>query len=186
MRRLLHMVSTLLCALMAAGAASSMAAPGAARLNHLKGSSSPYLQRASQELVDWYPWGEEAFKKAKDLDRPILLDLGAGWCPYCSQMDRESYSQPELAKFINDQFVAVKVDYDLQPKVADRLQRAETVKKLPVGLAPTAFLSPSGNLYFGGVYFPAKSQAGKPSLQEMMKGALHMFREQREVVEQAG
>jgi thiol-disulfide isomerase/thioredoxin len=86
MRRLLHMVSTLLCALMAAGAASSMAAPGAARLNHLKGSGSPYLQRAIQELVDWYPWGGEAFKKAKDLDRPILLDLGAKWCPYCSQL----------------------------------------------------------------------------------------------------
>lgn len=186
MRRLLHMASTLPCALMAAGAASSMAAPGAARLNHLKGSSSPYLQRASQELVDWYPWGEEAFKKAKDLDRAILLDLGAGWCPYCSQMDRESYSQPELAKFINDQFVAVKLDYDSQPEIAARLQRAQAFMNLPVGLPLTAFLSPSGKLYFGGGYFPAKSQAGKPSLQEMMKGALHMFREQREVVEQAG
>ena len=108
------MVSALLCALMAAGAASSMAA----RLNHLEGSSSPYLQRANQELVDWYPWGAEAFKKAKDLDRPILLDMGAGWCPYCSQMDRESYTQSELAKFINDQFVAVKLDYDSQPEIA--------------------------------------------------------------------
>lgn len=78
MRSLLHKVTTLLCGLMAAGAASSMAAPGAARLNHLKASGSPYLQRASQELVDWYPWGGEAFKKAEVLDRPILLDLGAG------------------------------------------------------------------------------------------------------------
>jgi hypothetical protein len=77
MRRLLHMVSTLLCALMAAGAASSMAAPGAARSNHLKGSSSPYLQRASQELVDWYPWGESIQKSQSS--RPANSSrLGSG------------------------------------------------------------------------------------------------------------
>jgi uncharacterized protein YyaL (SSP411 family) len=136
--------------------------------------------------VDWYPWGEEAFRRAKDLDRPILLNLGAEWCPYCAQMDRESYSQPELARFINDQFVAVKIDYDLQPEIAARLQRAQAFMNLPVGLPLTAFLSPSGKPYFGGGYFPAKARLGKPSLQEMLKGALQMFREQREVLEQGG
>jgi uncharacterized protein len=171
---------------MATGAAGQIAAPGAAKSNHLKGSSSPYLQRASQQPVDWYPWSEEAFHKARDLDRPILLDLGAEWCPYCAQMDRESYSQPELARFINDQFVAVKVDYDLQPEIAARLQRAQAFMNLPVGLPLTAFLSPSGKLYFGGGYFPAKSRAGNPSLQETLTGALHMFRERREVIEQGG
>jgi uncharacterized protein YyaL (SSP411 family) len=129
MRTLFRKVSPLLCALMATGAADQIAAPGAARLNHLKGSSSPYLQRASQQPVDWYPWSEEAFHKARDLDRPIHLDLGAEWCPYCAQMDRESYSQPELDRFINDQFVAVKVDYDLQPEIAARLQRAQAFMK---------------------------------------------------------
>jgi uncharacterized protein len=150
---LFRKASPLLCAFIAAGAAGQIAAPGAARSNHLKGSRSPYLQRASQQPVDWYPWGEEAFRRAKDLDRPILLDLGAEWCPYCAQMDRESYSQPELARFINDQFVAVKIDYDLQPEIAARLQRAQAFMNLPVGLPLTAFLSPSGKLYFGGGYF---------------------------------
>jgi hypothetical protein len=186
MRTLFRKASPLLCAFIAAGAAGQIAAPGAARSNHLKGSRSPYLQRASQQPVDWYPWGEEAFRRAKDLDRPILLDLGAEWCPYCAQMDRESYSQPELARFINDQFVAVKIDYDLQPEIAARLQRAQAFMNLPVGLPLTAFLSPSGKLYFGGGYFPAKARLGKPSLQEMLKGALQMFREQREVLEQGG
>ena len=171
---------------MAAVTAGQIAELGAARSNHLKGSSSPYLQRASQQPVDWYQWGEEAFRRAKDLDRPILLDLGAEWCPYCAQMDRESYSQPELARFINDRFVAVKVDYDLQPEIAARLQQAQAFMNLPVGLPLTAFLSPSGKLYFGGGYFPAKARLGKPSLQEMLKGALQMFREQREVLEQGG
>jgi uncharacterized protein YyaL (SSP411 family) len=186
MRTLLGKLPPLLCALIATGAAAQVSAPRAASPNHLKGSKSSYLQRASQQPVDWYPWGEEAFRKAKDLDRPILLDLGAEWCPYCAQMDRESYSQPELAAFINDQFVAVKVDHDLQPEIAARLQRAQAFMNLPVGLPLTAFLSPSGKLYFGGGYFPAKARSGKPSLQEMLKGALHMFREQREVLEQSG
>ena len=101
-------------------------------------------------------------------------------------MDRESYSQPELARFINDQFVAVTIDYDLQPEIAARLQRAQAFMNLPVGLPLTAFLSPSGKLYFGGGYLPAKARLGKPSLQEMLKGALQMFREQREVLEQGG
>jgi uncharacterized protein len=101
-------------------------------------------------------------------------------------MDRESYSQPELARFINDRFVAVKVDYDLQPEIAARLQRAQALMNLPVGLPLTAFLSPSGKLYFGGGYFPAKARLEKPSLREMLKGAVQMFREQHEVLEQGG
>ena len=101
-------------------------------------------------------------------------------------MDRESYSQPELARFINDRFVAVKVDYDLQPEIAARLRRAQAFMNLPGGLPVTAFLCPSGKLYLGGCYFPAKARLEKPSLQEMLKGALQMFREQREVLEQGG
>src|ERR1700741_4197598 len=123
MRPLVRTASPLLCAFIAAGAAGQIAAPGAARSNHLKGSRSPFVRRESQQPVDWYPWGEEAFRRAKDLDRPILLDLGAEWCPYCAQMDRESYERPEMAKFINDHFVSIKVDYDMQPEIAARLQR---------------------------------------------------------------
>jgi uncharacterized protein len=62
--------------------------------------------------VDWYPWGPEAWRQAKELDRPVLLDLGAMWCAWCNLMDRESYNRPELAAFIDANFVAVKVDHD--------------------------------------------------------------------------
>jgi len=109
MRTLLGKISPLLCALIATGAATQVSAPRAASYNHLKESKSSYLKRASQQPIDWYPWGDEAFKKAKHLDRPILLDLGAEWCPYCERMDRESYERRELAQFINDHFVAIKV-----------------------------------------------------------------------------
>src|SRR5260370_6832771 len=101
MRTLVGNLPPLLCALIATGAAAQVSAPRAASLNHLKRSKSSYLQRASQQPVDWYPWGEEAFRKAKDLDRPTLLDLGAECCPSCLHMDPETYSQPELAAFIN-------------------------------------------------------------------------------------
>jgi hypothetical protein len=183
---LLSKLSPLLCALVATGAVAQGIAPGAARANHLKGSKSPYLQRASQQPVDWYPWGDDAFRKAEALRRPILLDLGAEWCPYCAQMDRESYEQTELAKFINDHFVAIKVDYDMQPEIAARLQRAQAYMNLPAGLPLTAFLSPSGKLYFGGGYFPAEPRGGKPSLGEVLAGALCMFHEQRKMIESGG
>jgi uncharacterized protein YyaL (SSP411 family) len=151
----------------------------------LNGSKSSYLQRASQQPTDWYPWGEEAFRKAKDLDRPILLDLGADWCPYCAQMDRESYERPEMSKFINDHLVSIKVDYDMQPEIAARLQRAQAYMNLPAGLPLTTFLSPSGKLYFGG-YFPEEPHGGKSSLGEMLERALCMFREQRKTIESEG
>ena len=186
LRTLLGKLPPLLCALLATGAAAQVSALRATGSNHLNGSKSSYLQRASQQPIDWYPWGEEAFRKAKELDRPILLDLGAEWCPYCVQMDRESYERPEMAKFINDHFVSIKVDYDMQPEIAARLQRAQAYMNLPAGLPLTAFLSPSGKLYFGGGYFPAERRGGKPSLGEMLEGALCMFREQRKTIESGG
>ena len=186
MRTLLGKLPLLLCALLATGAAAQVSALRATSSNHLNGSKSSYLQRASQQPIDWYPWGEEAFRKAKELDRPILLDLGAEWCPYCAQMDRESYERPEMAKFINDHFVSIKVDYDMQPGIAARLQRAQAYMNLPAGLPLTAFLSPSGKLYFGGGYFPAEPRGGKPSLGEMLEGALCLFREQRKTIESGG
>src|SRR5260370_2031227 len=117
MRSLLGTRPPLLCALIATGAAAQVSAPRAASPNHLKGSKSSYLQRASQHPVDWYPWGEEAFRKAKDLDRPILLDLGAEWCPYCAQMDRASYTQPAPPAFINHQFAPVNFDPHFHPDI---------------------------------------------------------------------
>ena len=183
---LLGKVPPLLCALIATGAGAQVSAPGAASPNHLNGSKSSYLQRASQQPIDWYRWGEEAFRKAKDLDRPILLDLGAEWRPYCAQMDGESYERPEMVKFINDHFVSNQVGYDMQPEIAARLRRAKAYMNLPAGLPLTTFLSRSGKLYFGGGYFPEEPRGGKPSLEEMLERALCMFREQRETIESGG
>src|SRR5256714_553247 len=94
------------------------------RPNRLAKETSTYLKGAAHQPVDWYPWGEEAFRKAKELDRPILLDIGATWCHWCHVIDRESYEDPELAAVINDHFVAVKVDRDERPDIDARYQQA--------------------------------------------------------------
>ncbi len=154
--------------------------------NHLGSSGSAYLNRAAQQPVDWYPWGPEAWRQAEKWDRPVLLDLGAVWCGWCDLMDRESYDRPELAAFINANFVAVKVDYDAQPRLAAELERAQALLNLPSGLPLTGFVTPSGKLYFGGSYFPRQSRRDKPAFEDALKKALRMYREHRSEVERDG
>ena len=81
-------------------------------LNSLSKASSAYLRSAMHQPIQWNEWGEEAFAIAKRENRPILLDIGAVWCHWCHVMDRESYDDPEVAKIVNERFVAVKVDRD--------------------------------------------------------------------------
>ena len=140
--------------------------------NHLGGQSSVYLARAAGQPVDWYPWGAEAFKRAKELDRPILLDVGAVWCPWCGLMDRDTYTNPETAEYVNQHFVAVKVDFDASPKLVAELQRAQAVLNLPAGLPLTSFITPDGKLYFGAGYLPSEGKGGKQSFKDAAEQAL--------------
>jgi uncharacterized protein YyaL (SSP411 family) len=101
-------------------------------------------------------------------------------------MDRESYSRPDTAEFINQHFIALKVDYDSQPELAARLERVQAVLNLPAGLPLTAFLSPSGKLYFGGGYFPPRPSRGKPAFRQALDQALRIHREQGTEIERDG
>lgn len=177
-RNLVPLLLTLTC----------LVAPSAAQgsPNRLAGSDSAYLRRAAQQPVDWYPWGREAWATAKKLDRPVLLDLGAVWCGWCDLMDRESYNRADLAAFINANFVAVKVDYDAQPKLAADLERAQAILNLPSGLPLTGFVTPGGKLYFGGSYFPRQAKGDKPAFADALKQGLHMYRKRRAEVERDG
>lgn len=147
----------------------------AADRNHLGGQSSAYLNRAAAQPVDWYPWGAEAFSRAKELNRPILLDVGAIWCPWCSLMDRDTYTKPDIAEYINQHFVAVKVDFDASPKLVAQLQRAQAVLNLPAGLPLTSFITPEGKLYFGAGYLPAEAKDDKQSFKEAAEEALKEY-----------
>jgi len=144
--------------------------------NRLAKETSSYLKGAAHQPVDWYPWGDDAFRRAKELDRPILLDVGASWCHWCHVIDRESYEDPALAKVINEHFVAVKVDRDERPDVDARYQQAVGALNGQGGWPLTAFLTPDGKVFYGGTYFPPKDAHGRPSFQRVLLAVSDHYR----------
>ncbi len=122
--------------------------------NRLAHSASAYLRSAQHQPIDWYEFGEEAFKKAEELDRLILLDIGAVWCHWCHVIDRESYENPEIAQLINDNYIAIKVDRDQRPDIDARYQQIVASMTGQGGWPLTAFLTCDGRVLYGGTYFP--------------------------------
>ncbi|EQD32899.1 protein containing DUF255, partial [mine drainage metagenome] len=98
-------------------------APGSGRSSRLAEASSVYLRGAADQPIDWYPWGPEAFERARATGRPILLDIGASWCHWCHVMDEGTYADPEVGRLLGENFVAMKVDRDEHPEVDRRYQR---------------------------------------------------------------
>ncbi|HWP35456.1 MAG TPA: thioredoxin domain-containing protein, partial [Thermodesulfobacteriota bacterium] len=151
-----------------------------AAANRLAGESSPYLRSAAHQPVDWYPWGEEAFRRARELDRPILLDIGAVWCHWCHVIDRESYDDPETARLINELFVPVKVDRDERPDIDSRYQLAVSALSGQGGWPLTAFLTPEGKVFYGGTYFPPEDRFGRPGFRSVLRAVAEFYRTQKE------
>jgi uncharacterized protein YyaL (SSP411 family) len=160
---------------------------GERRMNALAGAASAYLRSAMHQPVAWMEWGEAAFDRALQEDKPILLDIGAVWCHWCHVMDRESYEDPATARIINEHFVAVKVDRDERPDVDTRYQAAVSSISGQGGWPLTAFLTPDGKPYFGGTYFPPEDRHGRPSFQRVLLTMAEAFLNRRaEVEESAG
>jgi uncharacterized protein YyaL (SSP411 family) len=134
--------------------------------------------------VAWNEWGEEAFEKARQQNKPVLLDIGAVWCHWCHVMDRESYENPDTAHVINEFFIAIKVDRDERPDVDTRYQSAVAAISGQGGWPLTAFLTPDGKPYFGGTYFPAEERYGRPSFQRVLLTMADAFANKRDEVEE--
>ena len=147
--------------------------------NRLANSSSPYLREAAAQPVNWYPWGKEAFEAAQEVDRPILLDIGAAWCHWCHVMDRESYNDPEIAAIINQNFIPIKVDRDERPEIDSRYQKAIQAISGQGGWPLTGFLTPDGDLFFGGTYFPPEQRYGRPGMKEILPQVAAYYREKQ-------
>ena len=155
--------------------------------NQLETAASSYLRSARHQPVQWHPWGEAAFERAKAEDKPILLDIGAVWCHWCHVMDRESYEDPEVANVINEHFVAVKVDRDERPDVDARYQAAVSAITGQGGWPLTAFLTPDGRPYFGGTYIPREDRYGRPGIGRVLLAMSQVWHERREeALETAG
>ena len=142
---------------------------GASRFtNRLAKEKSPYLLQHAHNPVDWYPWGEEAFEKARRENKPIFLSVGYSTCHWCHVMERESFSNPEIARQINDNFVAIKVDREERPDV-DRLYMAFVVATTGGGGWPmNVFLTPDRKPFFGGTYFPPEERDGLPGIKTVL------------------
>jgi uncharacterized protein len=152
----------------------------ASGVNLLDRSASSYLRSARHQPVEWHPWGEEAFARAQAEDKPILLDIGAVWCHWCHVMDRESYENAELAAILNEHFVAIKVDRDERPDVDARYQAAVSAISGQGGWPLTAFLTSTGQPYFGGTYFPADDRYGRPGFRRVLLTMAEVWRNRRE------
>ena len=153
--------------------------------NRLKDSASPYLRSAAHQPIDWYEWGDAAFERAKADDKPMLLDIGAVWCHWCHVIDRESYENPEIAKIISDNFIAVKVDRDERPDVDSRYQSAISSISGQGGWPLTGFLLPDGRPFFGGTYFPPDDQMGRPGFRRVLLAVAESYRSKRAELERA-
>ncbi|MGC1620645.1 MAG: thioredoxin domain-containing protein [Candidatus Acidiferrum sp.] len=147
--------------------------------NRLKDSASPYLRSAAHQPIDWHEWGDPAFARAQSEDKPILLDIGAVWCHWCHVIDRESYENSEIAKIINENFVAVKVDRDERPDVDARYQSAVSAISGQGGWPLTGFLLPNGKPFFGGTYFPPEDQMGRPGFRRILLAVADSYKNKR-------
>lgn len=149
-------------------------------VNRLAQARSPYLRAAAHQPVAWYPWCDEAFERARREDKPILLDIGAAWCHWCHVMDHESYDDPEVAAFINEHFVPVKVDRDERPDVDVRYQNAVAALSGQGGWPLTAFLTPEGHVFYGGTYFPKHDRYGRPGFLRVLQTVADAYRRERD------
>ncbi len=153
--------------------------------NLLAGEPSAYLKSAAHQPVHWHPWGDAALAQARAEDKPILLDIGAVWCHWCHVMDGESYEDPEIATILNREFVCIKVDRDERPDVDTRYQRAVQALTGQGGWPLTAFLTPAGEVFFGGTYFPPEdNHYGRPGFRSVLQQVAGVYRQQRDQVAQ--
>ena len=123
-------------------------------MNRLKDSTSAFLRESAEQEIDWFPWSDEAFQRARQEDKPVLVDVGAVWCHWCHVMDRETYSRHDVAEIVNKHFVAIKVDRDEMPELDRKLQRAVSSITGESGWPLTVFMTPEGEVFFGGTFFP--------------------------------
>lgn len=147
--------------------------------NRLADALSPYLRAHADNPVDWYPWGEEAFAEASRRDVPVLVSIGYATCHWCHVMARESFSDPEIAAFLADRFVAIKVDREEHPEVDASYLAAASAFTRDLGWPLTVFARPDGRAFYAGTYFPPRPVHGVPAFREVLAAVDEAWRERR-------
>jgi len=154
--------------------------------NRLAAEQSPYLLQHKDNPVDWYPWGDPAFEKARREDKPIFLSIGYSTCHWCHVMEHESFERLEIAEVLNEHFVSIKVDREERPDVDRVYMTFVQVTTGSGGWPMSVWLTPSLEPFFGGTYFPPTSRWGRPGFVEVLEEIARVWREEREKVVQSG
>ncbi|MHC4704461.1 MAG: thioredoxin domain-containing protein, partial [Planctomycetota bacterium] len=155
--------------------------------NRLTNESSPYLLQHAHNPVDWYPWGDEALERAKREDKPIFLSIGYSTCHWCHVMERESFADERIAKIMNEHFVSIKVDREQRPDVDAIYMNAVQMMTGSGGWPLSVFLTPQGEPFYGGTYFPPTDVYGRPSFERVLLAIAEAWKQRREeLVESAG
>jgi len=154
--------------------------------NRLARETSPYLLQHAHNPVDWYPWGEEAFARARAEDKPLLLSVGYSACHWCHVMERESFENPDIAAVMNAGFVNVKVDREERPDVDHIYMQAVQSMTGRGGWPMTVFLAPDGTPFYGGTYFPPEDRHGLPGFPRLLAAIADAWRSRRGEVLQSG
>ncbi len=170
-------------------AAAGVVAPSderARKPNRLIGQKSPYLLQHAMNPVDWRPWGDKAFRFAKQQDRPIFLSIGYSTCHWCHVMERESFEDDSVAALLNRWFVPIKVDREERPDVDRVYMTAMQAMGLGGGWPLNVFLTPDRKPFFGGTYFPPRASMGRPGLMELLPRIHEAWTTQRADLEKSG
>jgi len=154
--------------------------------NRLAKEKSPYLLQHANNPVDWYPWGEEAFRRAKETDRPIFLSIGYSTCHWCHVMERESFENEEVAAFMNANFVSIKVDREERPDVDAIYMGAVQAMTGSGGWPLSVFLGHDLKPFYGGTYFPPDDRYGRPGFMSMLQRISEVWKTQRDKIAASG
>lgn len=152
-------------------------------MNLLSRESSPYLLQHAHNPVHWYPWGDEAFEKARMEDKPVLVSIGYSACHWCHVMERESFENEEVARLMNEHFINIKVDREERPDVDAVYMDAVQAITGQGGWPLNVFLTPDRRPFFGGTYFPPRRAFNRASWPEVLLAMSNAFQNRREEVE---
>ena len=151
--------------------------------NHLKNEHSPYLQQHADNPVDWYPWGEEAFKKAEDEHKPIFLSIGYSSCHWCHVMEHESFQDEKTASILNKYFIAIKVDREERPDIDKHFQNVyQLMNGRPGGWPTSIFLTETLKPFYSATYIPDEPKYGMMSFSSLLEVIVDKYRNEKEIL----
>ena len=151
-------------------------------MNKLANEKSAYLQHAAHQKINWYPWSDEAFEKAKQEDKPVFLSSGAIWCHWCHVMAKESFEDNEVALILNENFIAIKLDRDEMPDIDRRYQQAVAAMGFGGGWPLSIFLTSDRKPFYGGTYFPPGEGFGRPAFKTILMAITQLYSAKRDEV----